>query len=163
MAALMLSPVGCTSPSPASLSTPPVALDSPSPDLSAPGTPSETPVVPKPEPIAITPTPIVESNQATALGAAVSHVRNLPEIPDSCPAIIVEAFGAHATEACAVSYCESIGWNPNAIGKEGEVGLFQFHPRWHPEAQTFDPAENTAHAFRVSSGGTDWSQWSCKP
>lgn len=32
-------------------------------------------------------------------------------------------------------------WDQNAIGKLGELGLMQLHPKWHPLA-SLDPAEN---------------------
>jgi hypothetical protein len=62
--------------------------------------------------------------------------------------------------ALAVARCES-GWRTDATGSEGERGLFQVHPRWHPDA-TYDPEGNARAAMRISSGGTDWSAWSCR-
>ena len=38
------------------------------------------------------------------------------------------------------------------------MGWFQVHPRWHHDA-TYDPVGNTLSAFRISSGGYDWSAW----
>lgn len=78
-------------------------------------------------------------------------------IPDGslgCPKLISDALGR---AGCLISYCES-QWNPNATGLEGEMGWFQIHPRWHPDA-TYDPAGNVAAAVRISRGGTDWSLW----
>jgi soluble lytic murein transglycosylase-like protein len=63
--------------------------------------------------------------------------------------------------ALRVMRCES-GGNPLAVGAAGELGLFQIHPRWHPDATT-DVAGNIAAAYRISSGGRDWSAWTCKP
>lgn len=83
------------------------------------------------------------------------------EAPGACPMLIVEAFGANAAAACAVSWCES-RWNPNATGAQGEMGWFQIHPRWHADA-TYDPAGNIAAALRISNGGTNWSAWTCQP
>lgn len=57
--------------------------------------------------------------------------------------------------------CESDG-DPNKTGAEGEMGLLQIHPRWHHDA-TYDPLGNLLAAYRISAGGTDWSQWTCYP
>jgi hypothetical protein len=62
--------------------------------------------------------------------------------------------------ALAIARCES-GWRTDATGAEGERGLFQVHPRWHPDA-TYDPEGNARAAMRISSGGTDWSAWTCR-
>ena len=78
-----------------------------------------------------------------------------------CPQTIIDVFGENAPAACAVSLCES-GWDPDATGAQGEMGWFQVHPRYHHDA-TYDPLGNTLAAYRISSGGTDWSQWTCKP
>ncbi len=63
--------------------------------------------------------------------------------------------------ALRVMACES-GGNPLAVGAAGELGLYQIHPRWHPDATT-DPIGNIAAAYRISNGGRDWSAWTCKP
>jgi len=62
--------------------------------------------------------------------------------------------------ALAVSWCES-RWSPNATGGASEKGLFQIHPI-HFDS-TYDPLENMLAAYRISSGGYDWSAWSCRP
>jgi hypothetical protein len=90
---------------------------------------------------------------APAIEAAAVGVRDY----GGCPAVIVEVFGDRAETACRVAWCES-RWNPDATGAEGEQGLFQVHPRWHPDA-TYDPLGNALAAFRISSGGIDWSAW----
>lgn len=59
----------------------------------------------------------------------------------------------------AVMWCESKG-DPNATGSQGEMGLMQLHPRWHRDA-TYEPYGNLVATYRISSGGTDWSQWTC--
>ena len=103
-----------------------------------------TPIPPTPEP---TRPPIFQHN---------------PPPPGECPAIIVEVFGdTYAPAACRVAFCES-RFNPNATGAQGEMGLFQIHPRWHADA-TYDPLGNTLAAYRISKGGTQWHAWSCKP
>ena len=60
-----------------------------------------------------------------------------------------------------IAWCES-KFSPNATGAAGEVGLFQVHPRWHPDA-TYDPLGNVKAAYRISAGGYDYSAWSCRP
>lgn len=62
--------------------------------------------------------------------------------------------------ALAVFWCES-KWSPNATGAAGERGLAQIHPIHHDS--TFDPLGNMLAAYRISSGGYDWSAWSCRP
>ena len=60
-----------------------------------------------------------------------------------------------------IAWCES-KFSPNATGAAGEVGLFQVHPRWHPDA-VYDPLGNAKAAYRISAGGYDYSAWSCRP
>lgn len=41
-------------------------------------------------------------------------------------------------------------------------GPFQINDHWHPEvtdAQAYDPYQSAVAAYRISNGGTDWSQW----
>lgn len=111
---------------------------SPEPATPTPGTP-EPPVVIVP---VGTPIPIY--------GEGVEQWRGL----------VASIFPAWAVDkVLAVMDCES-GGNPNATGAQGEMGLLQIHPRWHHDA-TYDPYGNIVAAYRISSGGTDWSQWSC--
>ena len=84
-----------------------------------------------------------------------------------CPAVIVATFGEHAPAACAVAWCES-RWNPGAVGDYGaSLGLFQVQPRWHqwrvPGEDLMDLTVNVRAAWLISSGGRDWSAWTCKP
>lgn len=59
--------------------------------------------------------------------------------------------------------CES-SWNPRAVGRQGELGLFQLMPRYH--AWRFrggdwrDPAVNARAALglRIEQG---WRPWTC--
>jgi len=60
-----------------------------------------------------------------------------------------------------IAWCES-RFSPNATGAAGEMGLWQVHPRWHPDA-TYDPLGNALAAYRISSGGYEYSAWSCRP
>lgn len=76
-------------------------------------------------------------------------------IPYGCPVVISGALGV---DGCKVSYCES-GWDPNAIGGQGELGYFQIHPDFHEDA-TLDPAGNVAAAARISNDGKNWDAWS---
>lgn len=62
-------------------------------------------------------------------------------------------------KALAVAWCES-RWNPAATGAQGEMGLFQVHPRWHADA-TYDPLGNVQAAYRISGGGASWAAWTC--
>jgi soluble lytic murein transglycosylase-like protein len=75
--------------------------------------------------------------------------------------LVESIFPAFAVEtALRIMRCESSG-NPNATGAAGEMGLFQIHPRWHPDA-TYDPHGNMLAAFRISAGGTNWNPWTCR-
>lgn len=56
--------------------------------------------------------------------------------------------------------CES-GGRADATGAQGEMGLLQIHPRFHPDA-SYDPEANIRAAYRISGGGYDTSAWSCK-
>lgn len=74
-----------------------------------------------------------------------------------------------STEAAAirVARCETGGtFNPRAVGRAGERGLFQIHPvhfSWAQPHRLFDPVWNSRVAFRLSRGGTNWRPWTCKP
>ena len=113
-----------------------MVLDTPTPTV----TPSPTPTIPPPP----------EPTQAIAPGSTTGQWRVL----------VASIFPDWAVgPALAIIQCES-GGNPWAIGYEGEMGLFQIHPYWHPDA-TFDPEGNARAAYRISRGGTDWSAWTC--
>lgn len=114
--------------------------------------------------IEATPTPTAAI--APTVTAAAAETRGFG-FAEGCPAIIVETFGAHADAACAVAWCES-RWNPGAVGDGGaSLGAFQIQPRWHqwrvPGEDLMDLAVNVRAAWLISSGGTDWSAWTCKP
>lgn len=88
--------------------------------------------------------------------------------------LIRSIFGATADAALTVANCES-HLNPGEVNPySGAAGVFQFVPShwdgpddiaftddddWNP----LDAQVNIEHAFSMSSGGTDWSAWSCKP
>lgn len=96
----------------------------------------------------VAPTPYA----ASVIGGGVEQWREL----------VASVFPASAIDAVLrVMACES-GGNPNVTGAAGEMGLMQIHPRWHSDA-TYDPLGNLLAAYRISSGGTDWSAWTCKP
>lgn len=118
-------------------------------------TPTSTPTA--------TPTPTPEPTLEQTAVSAWQPPAVQPRVPvhTGCPAVILEVFGPTAPAACAVAWCES-RWDPNATGSQGERGLFQVHPAFHPDA-TYDPYGNAVAAYRISRGGTDWSQWTCKP
>jgi hypothetical protein len=84
---------------------------------------------------------------------------------------LVEAyFGANTDAALRVMACES-GGNPNAANPRSSAsGLFQFlastWERTTGEAypgNVFDAESNIAAAAKLSKGGSDWRQWSCRP
>lgn len=110
---------------------------SPEPATPAPGTPEPVVVVPVGTPIPI-------------YGEGVEQWRWL----------VASIFPAWAVDKVLdVMDCESEG-DPNATGAQGEMGLMQLHPKWHSDA-TYDPYGNLVAAYRISSGGTDWSAWTC--
>ena len=123
----------------------------------------------------LAPAPVVLATQIeatpTAEEAAVAPTVTAAAVSEGhgtgCPAIIVETFGARADAACAVAWCES-RWNPGAVGDGGaSLGAFQIQPRWHqwrvPGEDLLDLTVNVRAAWLISSGGTDWSAWTCKP
>lgn len=100
------------------------------------------------EPATPTPEPTPD---APVYGAGVEQWRSL----------VASIFPAWAVDtALRIMSCESNG-DPNAVGAQGELGLFQVHPRWHSDA-TLDPLGNVRAAYRISNGGRDWSAWSCR-
>lgn len=75
--------------------------------------------------------------------------------------VSVNCLGQCQEDAIAVSWCES-RHSVEAVGASGEMGLWQIHPQWHPDATT-DPEGNARAMMRISAGGTNWWAWSCKP
>lgn len=81
---------------------------------------------------------------------------------------IAYVFGAHASTAILVAWCES-RLNPDTVsGWNGSVGLFQADYRSHRKpGESFssfrrrltDVDRNLRFAFRLSRGGTDWTAW----
>jgi hypothetical protein len=70
--------------------------------------------------------------------------------------------------ADAIITCES-RWTPNEIGEDGELGLWQIHPKWHTakfDGPWYSPYWNTEAAVDVyreaiSMGWDGFSPWSC--
>jgi hypothetical protein len=61
--------------------------------------------------------------------------------------------------ALEVMFAES-GGNPIALNPSGAEGAWQFMPNTLADHNCrIDPACSTAAAFRVSSGGSNWSKW----
>jgi hypothetical protein len=111
-----------------------------------PATPTSTPTV------VIVPT-------TTPTGPVVEAAHWNPDVERWRP-LIASIFPAWAvSSALAIIQCES-GGDPNATGAQGERGLFQVHPRWHPDS-TYDPEGNVRAAYRISAGGQNWVAWSC--
>jgi hypothetical protein len=74
--------------------------------------------------------------------------------------LVSEIFPSYVVDyVLAIMQCESHG-DPNETGAAGEMGLMQIHPDFHYDA-TYDPYGNLVAAYRISSGGTDFSAWSC--
>jgi soluble lytic murein transglycosylase-like protein len=74
--------------------------------------------------------------------------------------LVSEIFPSYIVDyVLAIMQCES-GGDPNETGSQGEMGLLQIHPQFHPDA-TYDPYGNIVAAYRISNGGTDFSAWTC--
>jgi len=79
-------------------------------------------------------------------------------------------FGVNTDAALRVMACES-GGNPEAKNPSSSAsGLFQFlASTWKKvtgenyPGNVFDGESNIAAAAELSGGGSDWSQWSCRP
>ena len=77
--------------------------------------------------------------------------------------LIYSIFGSNGAAAVSVASCES-GLSPTAENPSGASGLFQLMPvHWEGRFDPFDPVANTRYAYSLSSGGADWSAWSCQP
>ena len=83
---------------------------------------------------------------------------------------VCRLFKTRCGAALRVSWCES-RWYPRAIGG-GNVGIFQINyaahhysgESWSMFVRRFiDLRRNVAFAYRLSSGGRDWSAWTCQP
>lgn len=93
------------------------------------------------------------------------------EASKECPQIVIDVFGNSSKPACAIAYCES-QYRVSVIGDSGNaLGLFQIWPRFHQAradaifgagANLLDLEVNVRTAYVISSGGTDWSQWTCR-
>lgn len=71
------------------------------------------------------------------------------------------------SQALRVARCES-SFDPSAVGEQGELGLFQLHPKGVGERyieagwNLLDARENTiAAALEVAAHG--WDAWACQP
>lgn len=86
---------------------------------------------------------------------------------------IVQVFGAGSAVAIKVARCES-RFDPRAVGRAGERGLFQIHPvHFHSTIRSpagsiyvdprrlFEPKYNARVAWVLSRGGTNWRPWTC--
>lgn len=96
----------------------------------------------------------------------LSHSATAPRIADGCPDAIVDTFGDRADRACGVAACETGQTFDNTlIGRLGEVSMFQVHPvhfRDYSRQRLIDDEWYAAQvAYEMSSGGWDWSAWSC--
>ena len=107
------------------------------------------------EPVAVTPAPpaptpyaVLDTSVQLTEAQVTQLLINAGFTPDTWPRML------------ALGWCES-KFSPNATGLAGEMGIWQVHPRWHPDA-TYDPQGNANAAYRISSGGYDLSAWSCK-
>ena len=82
-------------------------------------------------------------------------------------AVVCDVFGSRCSAAMRVAKCETGGtYDRHAIGGAGERGLFQIHPVHFgrlDESRLFELRYNALFAFRLSSGGRDWSAWTCRP
>lgn len=84
-------------------------------------------------------------------------------------ATIVRVFGTRAPAALRVAWCES-RLTPSAVGG-ANVGLFQVNYVHHWPGESWaafvlrlsDARANALVAFRLSSGGRDWTAWACRP
>ena len=108
--------------------------------------------------VTLTPTeaPIVDTTPIPALDTSLQLTEERFE------SLLDQAGFDRATWAAAktVAACES-KWSPNATGGAGERGTFQIHPI-HRDS-TYDELGNFVAAYRISSGGYDWSAWACRP
>ena len=74
--------------------------------------------------------------------------------------------GTGLVNAVAVALAESNGdTNARNVNAGGSVdrGVWQINGYWHSEvsdAQAYDPAQAAVAAYRISSGGSDWTPWS---
>lgn len=65
----------------------------------------------------------------------------------------------------AVALAESQGWTQAVLidtDCSRDRGLWQINSYWHSEvsdAQAFDPTSCAQAAYRISSGGADWTPW----
>ena len=79
---------------------------------------------------------------------------------------IRQVFGVRAPAAIRVASCETGGtFDPRALGRAGERGIFQIHPvhfSWASPRRLFEPLYNARVAFRLSRGGTSWRAWTCR-
>jgi soluble lytic murein transglycosylase-like protein len=110
---------------------------------------------PTPTPTA-TPTPKPTPAQITTLPQ-----RQFPPPVERWRPLVSEIMPADMVDVWLdIIRCESFG-NPNAVGSQGERGLTQIHPRYHPRLATFDPRGNIQGAYQISGGGYWLQPWTC--
>lgn len=73
-------------------------------------------------------------------------------------------FGAEAANAKLIVACES-QWNPRAVSRTDDHGLFQINRRWNSTAwkrgeSIYDPVWNTLQAYRFYQT-RGWADWTC--
>jgi hypothetical protein len=124
--------------------------------------PADQPGIPFESEVQLTPDPTLPPVPTAMVAATVRKNRTVEtQGVDQWRPLVESIFPAFAVEtAMRIMQCESSG-NPNAVGAAGELGLFQIMPRWHYDATT-DPTGNVLAAYRISSGGSDWSAWTCR-
>lgn len=113
----------------------------------------------------------------TVHAAAASRPAPAGDIPDLIRSTFTRFGPAVAEQAIRVASCESTGdpdgttFDPSATGDEGEVGLFQIHPRYHAARAAkfgwtmndlYDPAKNVVVAADLYAEKGTWGPtWSC--
>lgn len=121
------------------------------PTMTPTATPTPTPTLP----------PVDEPVARAAVETPVPVYRPWAGDAEQWRGLVASVFPPATVDAALrVIQCESRG-NPFATGSAGERGLFQVHPL-HFDS-TYDPLGNVLAAYRISSGGADWSAWSCRP
>lgn len=124
------------------------------------------------------PTPLPGQQPTYSLSGAVSE--DPSEFPSPTPAtqgveqwrpLVAAIFGEGPVDTVlAVMRCES-GGDPDIVSVTNDHGLLQingvnhhrFTDTFGSAADPYDPAQNLEVARQMSSNGTDWWAWSCKP
>jgi glucose/arabinose dehydrogenase len=129
----------------------------------------------RPTTTTVPPTTTVAPTTTTTTAPVAVVARSAPTYHGSIPDLIRSVFSRFgavvAEQAVRVSHCETGGtFDPGATGRQGEVGIFQLHPKYqsgraakfgYSMADLYDPVKNAEVAADLYAE-SGWRPWTCR-